>query len=199
MNWYSKLKQADFPLPSFDYKDPNDEDRLRGGFHSVDSDMTEEDAKKQEQKHPKLTYEGSGSYGVAFVNEGNMVIKYTTHYSEFASANHILILQEQLGGRIPGFVKVIDTEKLKNDVFAIVMEKLEPLNNKEQCFVKAVRTGAYSEFENDPFFLEVSTKYEKMLFDIDRSGGDPWDAHRYNIGKLPNGQYVMFDLGGLFE
>ena len=224
MNWYKNIKIADDPLPAFEYPSEEAPDEVRDGFYDVDLSMMAEDAKIQEEKYPGLIYEGSGSWGVALAYNDDVIIKYTTDSTEYMSATEIIGMQKRME-RVPGCVKVFSAEELKNGIYAIAMERLKPLNKEEKIYVYTIYSfldkiydenfrdehiialikdrletwtiGVHISTEN-PNFKDIYKKYTKMILDLKEFGADPADAHDDNIGKLPNGDYAMFDLGGLY-
>ena len=223
MNWFNKLKflKIAIPLPPFEYKQEDIEKgihtNLPFGFKEVRDEMTAEDAKKQQEKYPNLVYEGAGRCGVAFKHNDNVIVKLTSDSSEYMTALEILGLQKRYD-RVPGFVKVFCAEELRNGVYSIALEKVKTLNGEEKKIVEILyhlETLIYDQNFSDKqlfkllevkykikthtrFFQKIYKKYKDLILNIKEMGGNTDDCHEDNIGVLKNGEYAMFDLGGIF-
>ena len=44
---------------------------------------------------------------------------------------------------------------------------------------------------------DVIDRYQAMHFGIKSFGFEPWDAHGSNIGRRPDGSFVLLDVGRL--
>lgn len=220
MNWYALIKIAvPVPqvenLPSFQGVEPP------FGYISIDERMTPDEAKEQLNEYPEMKYVGSGFYGTAFTWPGERIMKYTVHRDEVSAAHVLMELQEQRGGPLPGVVTVFDVKKMK-DVYAIVLEKVDPLSSSEkQIFMELTRipfpTKTWADLalsyvleaapqkrkkfgpEYSKLFDDVLTKLETLLKNLAAIKASSWDLHTDNVGKRQDGEFVVLDIGGLYN
>jgi len=216
MNWYKNIKIA-VPLPEATWSQENQPSGT-SGIRAVNKYMTEEDAKKQTEKHPGLALLGGGSYGIAY-SKGDVAVKYTTDKSEVQSAK--IIFQKQNGKPLPGIVQVFDIEKVNEMVFSIIIEKVNPVPKNEikilsillwnRDMLPNIRNNMnyYEKINKDLNSSGINTNASDDLDNvIDKAsiltqniigiGGSLEDLHTQNVGCRKTGEYVILDLGGLF-
>lgn len=98
------------------------------------------------RKNPDLSYLGSGSFGAAFSLDSERVLKITTDPTE---VNNIEYLRKK---NFAGIVSYYDLRKInlyinnkycrEEDIFSIIMDKVEPLNETElDCYQLLYRIG----------------------------------------------------------
>jgi len=192
--------------------------RTGTGYTHVKRDMTEDTAQKMEQKYKDLELMDYGSCGVVFreKNKDNIRIKFTPDSSEYISALE-LMKEQRYEGRVHGFVKIFCAKEHENGIYEIVTERVAKLEKKEAEIVdilyhsesliydgnndvfmfKSFRRS-YPELADTPLFKKVYRRYKEMILNIKDAGADSGDAWSENIGKMPDGEYVILDLGGLY-
>lgn len=176
-NWFHKLCQKSMPLP---FKDtvPSNPTGARDGRYLVDKQMDDSMSRKEEQQHPEMKYLGHGGNGVAYENQGDRVVKYTTDRSEWRTACYVYKRPVQC------IVRVLEyPEVLSASLFKIVTEKVKQLATEEKDY-----------FWTNPQLQPKILQLEQCL-----------QAHRYklteldvhNVGWNKDGDLVMLDMGGL--
>lgn len=158
MNWYKFIKKADQALPGAQYIDeiPNFEYYI--GPEEVDRYMSEKTKEKEEQLFPHIKPLGQGHTGMAYIY-GNIVIKYVTDNNEYECAKHLLELQKQKGGKIPGFIEVYSAEMIEepkspNDlpIYRLVIEKVVPLQRYNEKMFHIINAIFFSNNPNMNYY-----------------------------------------------
>jgi len=226
MNWYKEIKFAAPPLPSEegipDYEEFGEIPVGHAGIEYVRNSLSEEAAEKERKANPYLQYLGSGNIGIAYYAGKDVVIKYTTDFSEYLSAKKILGMQQEIGGEnLPGVVTVFHAEMIPaNNVYKIYLESVRHLSEIERKIIYILREFSDGEIMLCSFDIfikrtnwdnrltkldiemdaikEIYDKYRKLLISLENIHASLYDLHINNIGENNKEEYVALDVGGLF-
>ena len=192
----------------------------RGGVTSVMGNISDKDANLNDLmeklvkrfKVEKVKYINAGAFGMAFIADGDKIIKLTSSPSEAAEVKGFI------GRNIPGCVKYYDIVRSKKfDIWAILMQKCENLSKKEEKIFSLLFEEGLDNFDEDDLDsgqnfskdqindiasdLRLSKK-ELMSFirelrnlkdKLDKNEISTNDLHTGNMGRL-NGELVHFDI-----
>lgn len=239
MNWYSQLKIS-MALPiAEDYPYPYGKEEYKSGdlftdyakYNTITINQIDSVLKDPEilNKYGPLKYIGSGTEGIAYYSKkDDAVIKLTKSESEFENAKNAKEYQSMFDEKTPHVAQIYDAYKIKeyDNLYVIVMEKLETLNPEEQKIVRFIalknqnqidalsdsayramedvmlrnwKSSDFSKFSNPKKFIEVMKKLYDMSYYLNQElGMELKDIHEHNIGKRPDGTYVLLDFGGSF-
>lgn len=107
----------------------------RGGVTSVMGNISDKDANLNDLMEKlvkrfnveKVKYMNAGAFGMAFIADGDKIIKLTSNRSEAAEVKSLI------GKEMPGCVEYYDIVYSKKfDIWAILMQKSESLTKKEE-------------------------------------------------------------------
>jgi hypothetical protein len=163
------------PLP-YESTIPEIIDRDYHGFGRtiMDRRMTEETARREEERNPGLHWIGHGNCGIAYETANGTVIKYTDDRLEFEAASRLM------ENPIPCTVRVYDAyvvQEYKPFLWAIELEKVIPMKESEDFSSEGQRQIA-----NVKACLE-SNRYNST------------EAFYKNLGWNKDGNLVLLDLG----
>jgi hypothetical protein len=216
VSWMERCSQAKpMALP---VEIPSDNKKGTGnrGIDYVDRVMSEETAQKEREKYPGMSFLDAGNRGVAITvpytiqdESGNtklVVMKYTTHPSEYKTAK-FLLTRPDLNGKL--FAKVIEADMAQGEagqyeaLYRIVMEKVDPLNKEEVNFINEFLYG--NKGPNCPpintlpmwavEYTYVYDSYCELISNLKTSGFKTSDVHGKNVGWNEDSELVVFDLG----
>jgi hypothetical protein len=152
--------------------------------------------------------------GYVLLNPFDQIVKITNDKIEYENALKFIERPSKL------FVKYFSAKELGDGMYELIMDKLDPLNDKEWDIVDLIqqtlgaqsymlnqqrRTAFVMELKQNPEFYEEFAKLEevvafmtllkKMYEEAQARGITLYDLRAQNIGKTKNGNYVHFDIG----
>lgn len=135
------------------------------GYANVDMFMSREEAEQQSTQYPNMSFLGSGKDGLAVEVGNNTVIKYVPSGAE--ASNY----ERAMAYGLSCIPKIYNVQPLnmKNNVFAITMEKVRPLNPLE----KAVVYGTWAFHASDIFEIPP----EMVLEDLNEAYTDNYEYY----------------------
>jgi hypothetical protein len=141
---------------------------------------------------------GSGSFGVAYELDNNIVAKLTTHNREYENA----LIQKNI--QFNRLVKVLGASVLKDNVYLILTEKLTPLVGSEAKLYDKVFNELNSfnldinkissDFGISYEFVWKVNEFLEQLYNIKSFMNLASDATSNNVGIKDN-DFVLLDLG----
>lgn len=164
-----------------------------------------------------VDYLGSGSYGIAYELDNGHALKVTTDKDEMINAKFLM------NNPLKHIVNIYNAKKVKsleslnannwrspNMLFAIEMERVEPLSFNEASFVKrtirSINDGdSKEEIVNNMMRLDGmdgrSANYyyddiREMLLELEMYDLEMADYSHRNLGKRDGRTYVLLDIGG---
>jgi len=200
----------------------------RGGVTSVMGNISDKDANLNNLmeklvkrfKVEKVKYMNAGAFGMAFIADGDKIIKLTSNADEAAEVKGLI------GKIIPGCVEYYDIVYSKKfDIWAILMQKSESLTKKEEKIFSLLIEYPFTDIENinqdslfkNPTFDNLTLKklhkqcnseignisksefksyikeYIELHHKLDKNEISTNDLHTGNMGRL-NGELVHFDI-----
>lgn len=134
------------------------------GGDKVRARMTEDQAKSEEEFHPDLEWLGEGTEGIAFTTRG-MALKYTTGTGEAEAAKHVW------HNPCPCVVRIHAVREVQPvhhyPVYAIVMDRLTELNDKEKNWLSKVASAMESHHYTATFRYKdrINPEYQPLSFE----------------------------------
>jgi hypothetical protein len=212
MNWYKGYKEnKHFPVKegmALPYEYPHN---WQSGLGSIDKHMPFEIAEREKKKHPDISYLGSGSRGLVSDIGGGKAIKYTISLEEAGRAKFFM----EHPGEYP-VVRIYGIEEIyaNNTLYAITMEKVEPLDRRLwQCFDSVMQYVKHAPHDEDiyrkvmeylgQYYMEqgvskdeikwLSVECKRLL--VLETWGLLWDCYGRNVATNKEGHLVLVDLG----
>ncbi len=145
-----------------------------------------------------ISWIGEGEYGAAYATQDGRVLKVTSDPNEFIYSSKLA------GQKNENLVDVHDAFFIEDDLFAVVMEKVDTkgisllfkaLNveaNTQHCHITEIDRNNLSypvpeeAFELMEAIVKASEQAKSLGVKIN-------DIHQDNVGKRRNGEYVLFD------
>jgi len=197
MNWYNINKQS-MALPEIDneYSD----DAIKKIFIDyIDKELSDETKKKFDMENRNRNYLDVGSQGIVYDIGDDAVEKITRDAVEYENAQYIIDLQKE-SGILPFVVGVFYADKVqkKQELYRIVMEKVNILSEEEQKFFRQHFNNMYL-MEHRLNFIG-SDFYDGMLQFIrylKEYNFYPYDMAPFNVGRRKDGTFVVLDLGAI--
>jgi hypothetical protein len=200
----------------------------RGGVTTVMGNITDKDANLNDLmeklvkrfKVEKVKYMNAGAFGMAFIADGDKIIKLTSNADEAAEVKGLI------GKIIPGCVEYYDIVRSKKfDIWAILMQKSESLTKKEEKIFSLLIEYPFTDIENinqdslfkNPTFDNLTLKklhkqcnskignisksefksyineYIELHHKLEKNEISTQDLHVGNMGRL-DGELVHFDI-----
>lgn len=196
----------------FDLKSRTSNPNFRKKLQSmINEELTMQDVIS---KYKNLQAIDKTANGYVFLDAFDQIIKITNDKIEYENALKFIERPSKL------FVKYISAKELGNNIYELIMEKLDPLNDKEWDIVDLVQqslgTQDYmldnqrrwrfiAELKQNPEYYEGFSTLEevvafinllkKMYLEAKARNIILYDLRAQNIGKRSNGDYVHFDIG----
>jgi len=192
----------------------------RGGVTSVMGNISDKDANLHDLmkklvkrfKVEKVKYMNAGAFGMAFIADGDKIIKLTSNRSEAAEVKGLI------DKKVPGCIEYYDIVYSKNfDIWAILMQRTESLTKKEKEIFNLLIDNGFDNFDEEDLdrgqnftknqisdiasqlglskkglmsFIKELVELKDKLESNDISTND---LHSGNMGRL-NGELVHFDI-----